>query len=173
LNQVSYGKRGVTLENMIEYTNNIYRTKGWGLIDKVPTPWNVHYDKRTGRVIKAFPKKKGIVDFMGVSHGRSIAFDAKSTNERSRFPLRNIEQHQMDYLAEHQDQGGISFFIVGFAKLDEYYYLSIEQALDWWKKMNQGGRKSIPYNWFLFNCDLIHSENGVPLDYLKHCGTVH
>src|SRR5699024_2486642 len=120
------GKRGQALENLIEYSNKSYRQKGWAVIDKVPTPWTVYYDKRTGRVVRAFPKEKGTVDFLGVSHGRGIAFDAKSTNNTTRFPLDNVKEHQLQYLLDYQEQGGIAFLIVEFAKLREIYYLKID-----------------------------------------------
>ena len=166
---LSYGKRGMQLESLIEYTNNIYKKRGMALVDKVPTPWNVHYDKRTGKVIRAFPQKKGTVDFVGISHGRSIAFDAKSTKERTRFPLSNVEQHQVDYLLQHQEQGGISFFIIFFEKHNEAYYMPINKFIGWWKGQFEGGRKSIPYDWFVLNLDKIKSRNGIPLDYLTNC----
>ena len=166
---MNYGKRGMALENMIEYTNNIYKLKGVALVDKVPTPWNVHYDKRSGRVVRAFPQKKGTVDFVGISNGRSIAFDAKSTKERTRFPLSNVEQHQVEYLLNHQKQGGISFLIIFFEKHNEAYFMPINKFLVWWEGQFTGGRKSIPYDWFKSNVDLIQSKNGVPLDYLTHC----
>lgn len=166
---MSQGKRGMALENMIEYSNKIYKNKGIALIDKVPTPWSVSYNKKNGRVTRAFPQKKGTVDFVGVSHGRSIAFDAKNTKERTRFPLTNVEQHQVDYLTKHQDQGGISFFIIYFEKHREAYLMPIDKFNEWWEGQTRGGRKSIPYDWFVMNVDVIKTERGVPLDYL---GTV-
>lgn len=167
------GKRGKPLENLIMYTNQVYKNKGVALVDKVPTPWNVHYHKRTKRVVNAFPEKKGTVDFVGISHGKGIAFDAKSTNNRTSFPLRNIEQHQVDYLLQHQDQGGESFFIIRFVKHDKNYFLTIDQLNEWWENAEAGGRKSIPHHWFTLHCDEIKSEKGVPLHYLKYCKTAY
>lgn len=166
---VYYGKRGMALEEMIEYTNSIYKNKGLALITKVPTDWAVHYDKKHRRVIHAYPNKKGIVDFIGVSDGQSIAFDTKSTNIKTNFPLNNIKEHQLNYLRDHHKHGGISFFLIAFFKQDEYFFLTIEQAYEWWKRMLQGGRKSIPYDWFVSNCKPIESSNGIPLDYLTIC----
>lgn len=170
---MSYGKRGQALELMIEQANRVYRGKGLALVDKVPTPWKVFYNKRTGKVRSAFPEKKSTVDFIGVSHGRSIAFDAKSTKIKTRFDLDLIEPHQMEYLIRHKDQGGISFFIVEFSSLRETYYLEIDKAREWWEKARNGGRKSIPYEWFVVNCPRIRSGHGVSLDYLKYCETVY
>lgn len=170
---MAQGKRGKPLENMVIRTNETYKLKGLALVDKVPTPWNVHYDKRTGKVIRAFPQEKGTVDFIGMSHGRGIAFDAKSTNETTRFPLDNIKQHQVDYLLNHQDQGGISFFIIEFAKHREQYFVPIKEIVPWWDGQFEGGRKSIPYSWFTIYCGKIKPRNGVALDYLEHCHTAY
>lgn len=170
---MSYGKRGQSLELLIEQSNEVYRKKGLALIDKVPTPWTIYYCKKTGKVSNAFPRKKSTVDFVGISHGRSIAFDAKSTKVLTRFDLELIEPHQMEYLILHQEQGGISFFIVEFSKHREIFFLKINQAKKWWDEAKKGGRKSIPYEWFLLNCPLIKSGHGASLDYLKYCETVY
>lgn len=157
------------LENLIEITNQIYRNKGLAVVDKTPTPWNVHFDKKRKRVIRAFPEKKGTVDFIGISQGKGIAFDAKSTKEEKRFDLKNVQPHQVSYLLDFQKQGGISFFIVMFEKYNEIYYLPINKFMYWWEGQFEGGRKSIPYDWFKNNLEQIRAKNGVPLDYLEHC----
>lgn len=161
------GKRGKALEQKIEHTNKVYQKKGWALVHKEPTPWNVSYDRKTGRVYRAFPKEKGTVDFIGVSHGRPIAFDAKNTKEKTRFPLSNVKEHQVEYLRNHQDQGGISFLIVEFEKLGETYLLKFDQLYKWWIDAKRGGRKSIPYSFFNVECERILPKRGVAVDYLK------
>lgn len=167
------GKRGMVLENALDMTNQTYKNKGLALIDKVPTPWKVHFDKRNNRATQAFPDKKSTVDFVGVSHGRAIAFEAKSTKIRTSFPLKNVEAHQVNYLLNYQDQGGIAFLIIYFEKLGESYFVKIDDFYEWWAAMEEGGRKSIPYNWFMLNCDRIKSSNGVILNYLEFCNTAY
>ena len=162
---ISPANRGMAFEHLVEYTNRCYRMKGIAHIEKVPTPWKVV--RRGNRIISAFPEKKGTVDFIGVSHGRMIAFDAKSTRERTRFPLDNIEDHQMAFLKSWKDQGAIAFFLVEFVKHQEVYFLPYREAEKWWEEAKQGGRKSIPYEWFMEHCDLVKSSRGIPLDYLK------
>lgn len=160
-------KNGQALENTIEYTNNLYRSKGKALIHKEPTPWNVSYNPRK-RINVAFPEKKGTVDFKGVSEGRPIAFDAKSTKNKTSFPLKNVQDHQIKYLDDHQNHGGISFFIVEFEMFKETYFITFDQLHSWWIGSKRGSRKSIPYQYFKDECDLIRSRNGVSLDYLEH-----
>lgn len=166
---INYANRGKWLEMVIERSNTVYKNKGVALVNKIPTNWIVHYDKNK-RASKAIPEKKGTVDFIGVSQGRSIAFDAKSTKERKRFPLDNVHTHQVEYLIKHQEQGGISFFIVYFEKHNEFYYLPLNEFLKWWEEAKKGGRKSIPYEWFVENAEKIKTRNGIPLDYLSHTG---
>ncbi|CAM4018597.1 Holliday junction resolvase RecU [Geobacillus stearothermophilus] len=162
---ISVANRGMAFEHLIEYTNRCYRIKGIAHIEKVPTPWKVI--RRGNRIISAFPEKKGMVDFIGIAHGRMIAFDAKSTRERTRFPLDNIEDHQMAFLKSWRDQGAITFFLVEFVNQHEVYLLRFSDAEKWWGQSKQGGRKSIPYEWFAEHCDLVKSSRGITIDYLK------
>lgn len=167
--QTSYANRGQAFEHLIEATNKQYYRNGMATIQKVPVPWKVFYDRKTKRS-RAIPVKKSTVDFIGIVDGRGIAFDAKSTRERTRFPLTNIEDHQFQFLKSWKDNGGISFILVEFAKKQEVYILTINQLEKWLTEAENGGRKSIPYDWFLTNCDLVRSKNGILLDYLGVIG---
>jgi len=146
---------GKSFEEILKNSCEFYRYKGIALIHKIPTPWSVSYDKKYHRVIRAHPEEKSSVDFEGVWHGRSVAFEAKSTRERKRFDLKNIKQHQIDYLRQHQEQGGFSFFLVEFAKHGEVYLVWFDQVNEWWEGMKDGGRKSIPYTWIQIHCDVV------------------
>lgn len=161
---VSYANQGLTFDNMIELSNKMYATKGWATIQKVQTPWSV---VRNGKkIISAFPEEKSSVDYIGVFNGRAIAFDAKSTVERTRFPLSNIEDNEFYFLTNWRNNGGISFILVEFTKLQETYLVLMDDFEIWWNEAKGGGRKNIPYEWFLLNCNLVKSKNGILLDYL-------
>ena len=161
--RVNTANRGMAFEELVEYSNRQYAEKGWASIQKVATPWKVV--RRGKQIVSAFPEKKSTVDFVGVANGRAIAFDAKSTRERTRFPLANIEQHQMDFLERFQDQGGIGFFLVEFAKHHEFYIIPFTNMNEYWERARAGGRKSIPYDdMFLF--EKVKSGRGIALDYL-------
>lgn len=162
----NYANRGQSFERLIEATNNQYYHKGQATIQKVPVPWKVFYDRKTKRS-RAIPEKKSTVDFIGIVNGRGIAFDAKSTREHTRFPLSNISEHQFKFLKRWKDNGGISFILVEFAKKQEVYMLPFAMLETWWEKAQNGGRKSIPYDYFLMHCDLVKSKNGILLDYLS------
>lgn len=166
---MSYANRGMALENMIDHSNQTYLNKKIAQVNKIPTPWSVNYNRQTGKVHRAYPQKKGTVDFIGVSDGVPLAFDAKTTKEKTRFPLSNVEEHQVEYLWNHTMQGGISFFIIYFEHKNEVYYMPIETFVGWWDQQFEGGRKSIPYEWFTNNVERIYSKNGVIVDYLENC----
>lgn len=96
--KISQANRGRSFEQLIEHSNKQYQTKGKALIQKVPTPWKVI--RRGKQIVSAHPAEKSTVDFVGVADGKAIAFDAKSTRELTRFPLSNIEVHQMVFLPQ-------------------------------------------------------------------------
>ena len=62
------------------------------------------------------------------------------------FPLQNIHPHQIEFMGEFEKQGGIAFIILYFTGLDEIYYLPFEQIEGYWKRMEEGGRKSFTYD---------------------------
>lgn len=161
---ISHANRGRAFEQIVEYANKQYAAKGWALIQKVPTPWRVV--RRGKHIVSAHPEKKSTVDFVGLANGRAIAFDAKSTRERTRFPLSNIEHHQMQFLKSFQDQGGQAFILVEFVKLNETYLIPFNNLLDYWNTAAEGGRKSIPYT-DMIDFPQIKSDRGIALDYLK------
>lgn len=164
---VSHANRGKHLERLIDITNRQYRHAGRATVHKIPTP--VQITSRNGRYVSGKLGSGELVDYIGMSNGRAIAFDAKQTAGTS-FPLGNIQPHQFDFLERWHDHDGIAFLIVHFSKKDEYYYLSFEHLERWKEHMDGGGRKSIPYAFFQSDCERIESSNGYLLDYLSAVG---
>lgn len=160
--KISHSNRGKALQNVINLTNMMYKLKGWAQIDEVPTPTqNIN-----GRIKYA---AKSTVDYVGISHGRGIAFDAKSTRELKRFPFDNVHAHQVNYLKSFRDQGGIAFFIIEFAKLHKTFFVPFNIFEEYWLEALDGGRKSIPIEALEFHCPEIKAARGVAIDYLIHC----
>jgi recombination protein U len=121
---------------------------------------------KEGKITRAVFGEKSTVDFDGIAFKRSIAFDAKETENKS-FPLNNVEAHQREYLTDHQEQGGISFIIVRFSTIGETYILTIDQLNKWQHESLQGGRKSIPLDFFKTHCKQCKPGRNVPIDYLS------
>ncbi|MGG1571617.1 Holliday junction resolvase RecU [Fictibacillus sp. NRS-1165] len=146
-----------------------YRIAGKAVISKVPTPFKVFTDhqRKHSHIRTGVFEKKSTVDFEGTSQGRSIAFEAKSTIEHTRFPLKNIEEHQIYYLRDTQDQGGVCFFLIEFAKTGEVFYITFDQVYEWWQGFIRDGKKSIPKKWFDMNCPKVSHSRFMQLDFLK------
>jgi recombination protein U len=164
-----YANRGKAFEMLINQTNQDYMRKGWAEVHKSEPP--VVAQQKTGnKITLGFYKKKGFVDYFGVYQGRAIAFEAKATKERTRFDLGNIDEDQMEILKRWHDQGGISFFLIEFTSLREIYFISYKQVEMFWIEAKEGGRKSIPYDFFIMHCLEVKSTRGVPVDYLNCVG---
>lgn len=164
---VNPANQGKQLEMMIDYANVQYRIRNEAVITKVPTPWKVSYDRKTGRVRYAFPDKDHPkqVDYTGHSRGVPVAFDAKSTKVKTRFDLKNIEAEQMRFLKDWLNDGGVSFLLIEFESYGEFYCVPFDWVYAYWEDAESGGRKSIPYKEFRPEWRAKQGR-GVVLDYL-------
>ena len=161
----SRGLRGSALEDLINYTNDIYRERSLALIQKIPTPITpMEIDKETRHITLAFFEQKSTVDYIGAVQGIPVCFDAKECAKDS-FPLANIHTHQMQFMEDFEAQGGIAFFLISFTSDSSFYYMRFEEAIEFWNRAMKGGRKSIkteeldPQYWF--------SQEGNIIPYLK------
>ena len=117
----SRGLRGSTLEDLVNRTNEQYAEKKLALIQKIPTPITpVRMDKENRHITLAY-------------------FEQKSTDT---FPLSNIHPHQVEFMNAFEQQGGIAFFLIFFSHADRFYYLPFRDLMLFWKRMEDGGRKS-------------------------------
>ena len=140
------GLRGSTLEDMVNRTNEKYAEAGLALIQKIPTPITpVKMDKESRQITLAFFDQKSTVDYIGVVQGIPVCFDAKECAVKT-FPLQNVHEHQIRFMKEFEEQGGIAFIILHFTALDEMYYMPFRDLEKFWKRMETGGRKSFTYD---------------------------
>ncbi|WP_163969829.1 Holliday junction resolvase RecU [Oceanobacillus halotolerans] len=161
----SFSNRGMSLEADINVTNNYYLQTNKAVIHKKPTPVqivNVNYPKRSAAVItEAYFKQASTTDYNGIYRNKYIDFEAKETNHKTRFPLANIHNHQIEHLDAIIQQGGIGFIIIRFTAHQETYFMKAKQLFRYWNDKLNGGRKSIPY-------DAVKSEcYEIPFHYYK------
>ncbi len=144
----SRGLRGSSFEESLNFTNDIYRQRGLGLIQKIPTPITpVEIQKDTGRISLAYFDSKSTVDYIGIIQGVGICFDAKETTAKS-LPIQNIHEHQIEFMKDFKNQGGLSFILVHFKFFGRYFYMPIEKLCNFWERAKNGGRKSIKFEEF-------------------------
>ena len=141
----SRGLRGSTLEDLINRSNDCYREKGLALIQKIPTPITpIEIDKTSRHITLAYFDQKSTVDYIGAVQGIPVCFDAKECSATT-FPLQNLHPHQVRFMKEFEKQGGIAFLILYYTGLDEIYYMPFQDVSRFWKRMEDGGRKSFTY----------------------------
>lgn len=170
--KTNYANLGMTLESDLEVTNQYYLDRGIAVIHKKPTPVqvvDVSYPSRNkAKIVEAYYKTPSTTDFNGVYKGKYIDFDAKETNSKTSFPLKNIHDHQVEHLRNIDKHGGIAFLVIHWKQYNEYYFLPIDDLLFFWDNQNkEKGRKSIPYKYFKNNLKLIPFNYHPRLDYLK------
>ena len=161
------GLRGSTLEDLINHTNESYRSKRLGLIQKIPTPITpIDIDKDTRHITLAYFDQKSTVDYIGVVQGVPVCFDAKEC-QADTFPLQNIHEHQMRFMGEYEEQGGVSFIILHYSARDEFYYLPYREVCIFWERMEQGGRKSFTYDEIDKSYKIRQHTGDMPVHYLE------
>lgn len=166
----SRGLRGSSLEDIINFTNELYRQKGLAVIQKIPTPITpveVSNEKRT--ITLAYFDKQSTVDYIGVVQGIAVCFDAKETALKS-LPIQNIHQHQIKFMEDFHQQNGVSFLLVNFTCYNEFYFLPLPVLKQYWDTAQKGGRKSIPYAAFEKQY-LIETKQGAMIHYLEALNT--
>ena len=142
----SRGLRGSTLEEFLNRTNEKYLEQELALIPKIPTPITpVQIDKEHRHITLAYFEQRSTVDYIGAVQGLPVCFDAKECNADT-FPLQNLHEHQVAFMEQFEKQEGISFLIIYFSARNELYYMPFREIQLFWKRAQEGGRKSIRYD---------------------------
>ncbi len=141
----SRGLRGSTLEDMINRTNEKYLESGLALIQKIPTPITpIKIDKENHHITLAYFEQKSTVDYIGAVQGIPVCFDAKECAADT-FALQNIHEHQVEFMRQFEQQGGVAFFLIYYSAKDLFYYLSFDELEVFWQRAKNGGRKSFRF----------------------------
>ncbi|MGX5441513.1 Holliday junction resolvase RecU [Bacillus thuringiensis] len=162
------GNRGMAFEKLINLSNEMYQREGVALINKRATPVKV-LKSAGGRVLNGFYEAKSTVDYDGVYKGRAVAFEAKSTEKDTRFDLKNIAQHQLDYLEKAEKMGAICFFLIEFSKDNSVFAVPLSVIQSYVRMSHQPkGKKSIPRADFDIYGYLVEQTERAPVDYLQY-----
>lgn len=169
---VIYGRRGMTLEEDLNVTNQFYLRSDQAVIYKKPTPIqvvHVDYPKRSAaKITEAYFRKPSTTDYNGIFKGKYIDFEAKETTHENYIPLKNFHEHQVEHMERIKRHGGIGFIIVKFTPDDEVFLLDAVFLSECWKlSLRKGGRKSIPRKLFEDKGYPIPQQYLPRLDYLR------
>ena len=162
----SRGLRGSLLEEMINYTNEDYRSRRLALIQKVPTPITpVNIDAESRHITLAYFDQQSTVDYIGAVQGIPVCFDAKECKTDT-FPLANVHEHQIRFMEDMENQQGISFLIIWYTERQEAYYLPFRDLKRFYERMLKGGRKSFTFD-EIDKTYRVALTNGVYVHYLE------
>ena len=162
----SRGLRGSTLEELVNLTNEIYREKKLALVQKIPTPITpVKIDKEHGRISEAFFEKDSTVDYIGVVQGVPVCFDAKECATDT-YSLRNIHEHQIQFMREFEEQGGISFVLMMFSTRNDFYYMRFKELCGFLDRVKGGHANNLKYL-ELDDAYFLRGLHGAPVHYLE------
>ena len=115
------------------------------LVQKIPTSIKpVRFDKTKRHITLAYFDQKSTVDYIGVVQGIPICFDAKEC-AKDVFPLQNIHEHQVEFMRQYEEQGGISFLLIYFTSRHVCYYMSFQEMMKYWNRAKEGGVKHFKY----------------------------
>ena len=142
------------LESDINLTNEYYIKEKKAYIYKKPTPIKISkVDYSRSKIVEAFFDTQSTLDYNGIYKGKYIEFDAKETNNKTRFPLANIHNHQIEHI-----------LIVRFNLIDKNYLLMGKDLIDF---IESNDRKSIPIDYFEDKAYNLEVKYIPRLDYLK------
>ncbi len=115
--------RGMFLETIINKSISFFWENNLAFIEKKGLPITfASVKKQNNKFIleNSIISRKNTVDYIGMLNGKFICFEAKTSNE-DKFILKNIKQHQLEYLILMQSHGAIAFFVFYFSKQNEFY----------------------------------------------------
>lgn len=171
-----FGRRGMSLEKMINLSNKYYLNLEIAVVHKKPTPIQivkVDYPNRShAKITEAYFRQPSTTDYNGVYQGYYLDFEAKETTRINYLPLDNFHQHQVQHMANCIKQEGICFVIVSFLKLNRFFFLPAATVVKYWDQQKYNGRKSIPLKIFEEK-GFEFQPNSIPLiPYIKYVNSI-
>lgn len=163
----SMANKGKGFELEVEMANKQYKKKGIALVQKISTPWTVI--RRGKQIVSAFPEGQSTLDFRGtVAPGVSISFDCKETTDDKGLPLKNILDHQIDYIRQALLIGEVSFILCYVVPLNKRHFIDGWTVLSHWDKWKENKGKR-GFNFIpIGEMREIKSKHGIVLHYLEH-----
>lgn len=144
-----------------------YRRLGIAVIHKVPSKW-IPIRDNGGKIVTAKIEERAAVDFIGRYMNIPIAFDAKSVLKDTRWYLRNVKQHQFDFLRDWESDISKSYILLGFWKTEDFFFLPFSYFLKKHNNYTKGGPASLKLGDLKKEfCPIRINEKDVILDYLQ------
>jgi recombination protein U len=162
--QASYKavKSGDQFEQQVIATNKKYALQRIGAIEKIPTGTKAI---PTGRGVRWIPAEKTGCDFIGHYKGVPVALEAKSTVNKTAFPLfvhgkAMVKHHQLAFLKRYEASGGRSYVLIHFKAIRRTFRVPVGKYMKLTESATQANKKSL-------NIKLFEAYEVDIKDYLK------
>lgn len=120
---------GASLEALLTFTHGLYWSRHNIWIEHNGIS-GVFRSSRKGKVFTPV-SREAAPDYYGCIQGRFVAFDAKSTKNKTRWRLHADYGHQFERLQNIHKAGGLSFFFVE-CRVDKIaYLLRVTEEMQW------------------------------------------
>ena len=133
-------------ETDIQKINSMYLRRGIGVVEKIP---NGNKTIRKNGMAQMVRDGQTGCDFIGHLRGVPVAFDCKSTKNKTRFPLGDkrvvlFKPHQLDFLKAFDDSGGFGFLLMKMSQQADIFLVPINDFLSMREDLHARDKKSIP-----------------------------
>jgi len=186
----SHSNLGKGFERELRATHDWYRMNGTADVIQNPNEWAFISEKEYASCMEKlrkgqFPpgslaecdngrkmqRVKSDVDFAGGGKGFSVCFDAKETEQQSRFPLSNLKASQIERVVRSSRCGvAIAGFMVKFTVLDRVFFIPAAMARAKENKLlaqTGGGRKRARPGTASFSIEELES-GGAAIEIFRH-----
>lgn len=167
-------KRGMSLENDLNDSNDYYLETMRAVIHKKPTPVQVvrvdYPNRSSAKIVEAYYKIPSTTDYNGIYRGRAIDFEAKETKNKVSFTFKCIHPHQIKHLELVLFHGGIGFVIIRFTSYNETYLLDAKIMIEAYHDIN---KKSLSYQQIKSEGSLIREGLTPRLNYLDNVDDIY
>lgn len=104
---------GASLEALLSYVHQRYwiNHRVWIRHNGIAGTWRRDPHRR-GKAMFTPTKRTAAPDYYGVIYGRFAGFDAKATSNARRWSLGRESHHQLEYLREIRQAGGVTWFAI-------------------------------------------------------------
>ena len=93
----SRGLRGSGFEELINFSNDIYRQKNIALIQKIPTPITpIEVDNKKHTITLAYFDKQSTVDYINTAQGITLCLYSKKTDKKN-IPIQYLHYNQTEF----------------------------------------------------------------------------
>lgn len=120
---------GASLEDLLTFTHILYWNRHHVWVDHNGIAGEFHM--RKGRRVFHPVSRQAAPDYYGCVDGIFIAFDAKTTKNKTRWRLHKDYAHQFTRLKDIHQAGGVSFFAIEQRVTHTMWLLKVHNRMEW------------------------------------------